>query len=336
MAATTMKVSVAGDGNKDGTTWGHAMDMAAWLGNMNDVPDAGDVYHVMTGTYTTGGTSIDTTARDGTFASPVRIIGVQDESDTWATGSNCPNIVLGADTWRLGDHYQMENLRGTVASQYGYRLDSYGLVRNCKFEQISETANYYGIYGGTGTRFVDSWAKAHDNGIAIRMVYGSVYGCYLKDSAYGISLGQSFGSVGFCVFDGCVDGLYTGGSDAINVRNNTFYGCGTAGFRIGAEGFGHVVQNNIFSGCDYGLKATALYGDNISDYNVFHNSTTGHRLNWNKGNNDMDGVDPDFANAAGASFSGFRPKNWSNILGFPGSGLVCGAVQPRRAVRLVD
>ena len=74
MAAATMYVTVAGAGDKSGSTWGNAMGLGEWETDVEATAEAGDIYYLEAGTYTL--TNAFSTALDGTDVAPIKIIGV--------------------------------------------------------------------------------------------------------------------------------------------------------------------------------------------------------------------------------------------------------------------
>lgn len=346
MAAADMYVTVAGAGTKAGNNWANAMDLAAWETDFEGSAEAGDRYFVKEGTYTL--TDHFATEQDGTGTDLIEIIGVVSgttaeppTSADWATGDNRPLIAAGAYAWNCDDYWLVRNIRLTSTANFGLRGDDGLVVINCKATQTNGGARY-GITGyGHYHRCIDCEASASGSGIAFGAgglnVHGGTYhGCYAHDSGVGFELSRYT-----CLVCSIADSCTTGVSilEYLSVlTNNTFYN-GTTGISSAAGRWGFLIYNNIFDSWTTGISLANAYEVNILDYNNYNNNGT-DVTNVTKGPNAI-AVDPLFANAGGGDFS---PRNWANMLCFPGefpgglsdgSGLICGAVQPRRAVKVI-
>lgn len=339
MAPTTMYVTVAGAGDNQGSTWARAFALADWLDDMTNNAEAGDLYNVYTGTYTLVGDF--STALDGSATNPIRIVGVSDQGvpPTPATGDDRPLIAANTRQCRWGDYWEVNRVRGTTTEAQGFRVDAGGKFINCNGNNSSGAAALY--LGNTDALAIDCEAQAA-SGTAIYLQSNrcGVFGCYVHDSDTGIR-GKAGAHIAFNLIDSCPDpndsGIDLGAEFGVLVLANTIYNCNLGIEATTAKRCTFV--NNIVDSCLLGAGWGTEQKSNYWDWNNWKNNTS-DVTNVTKGPNAL-AVDPDFIDAANGNF---WPRNWKSLLGFPGvfpgglsegRGLICGAVQPRRAVRLV-
>ena len=104
MAGSTHYVTQAGAGAKDGLAWASAFSVDEWEDELLNNAEADDIFYVLSGTYTLT-QAMDFSAKVGTAANPIQIIGVDNEaapvtSADWAYGTDRPLIAAAANTFR--------------------------------------------------------------------------------------------------------------------------------------------------------------------------------------------------------------------------------------------
>ena len=303
MAASTMYVTVAGAGTKEGNDWDNAMGYAEWESDMEGSAEAGDVYYVAGGTYTL---TSNLGCLAGATENPVKIIGVNSGTTNeganivaadYATGDNRPLIACGASYYMGANasYLEWQNFRATGSSTTVAYSGTYSLWVNCKAFNSSAAANRDAFSGSSYVQYVScegisTAGFAMDNGTGQTCIY-----CYFHDSNVGADIGtanQFFG----CVFDTCTTGynFYLHGV----VVNCTFYNC-TTGIS-GSTNYKGVLINNIFDACTTGATFTNSEEGNFFDYNVWDNTTD--ITNCSKGIHDITG-DPGLTNPASGDFT---------------------------------
>lgn len=308
MAAATMYVTVAGAGDKSGSSWSNAMDLAAWEADVVPNAEAGDVYNLYSDgddVYTiTGSLACD---NDGTSTAPIYVIGVSDQGTppTEATGSARPTIAIGANALSFDNYWQIRGFQFTGTGTNVARGDEFTIIRNCKGINSSGSADRIMFRLGGGSAKVIACEAICTNGRAVFIGgnYQMVVGCYIHDSKVGILTGNSIGGTClFNIFDSCSDtglslGITTGHSLAI--AHNTFYSTVTGIY--GNDLHGGLIWGNIVSDCSAAAATwDANYADNVFDFNDWYNNTT--TTNVTKGDNDQT-VDPQFTDAPNGDFS---------------------------------
>jgi len=342
MAAADMYVTAAGAGDKSGSSWANAMDLAAWLNDLTNNAEAGDRYFLMGGqTYTLTGNH-DSTAKNGTRAEYIEIIGVASgtaaEPPTfadWASGADRPLIAAGANDYILGEYHLNVNISCTFSAGDGLYANDYSVFTNCK--SVNTAGSNAIRANGYGCLLINCEASS-PNGNAFRVGNGTrgfcaALGCYAYDSSVGFTDLGSGDLFAFCVADTCTTGIWA--TYRARILNSTIYGSTTAGISSSAARYDLWILNNIIDSCLVGIALGSAGDSQILDYNDYHNNGT-DVTNATKGPN-ATAVDPGFVDAANGNFF---PKNWAILLGFPGifpgglsngAGLIRGAVQPRRA-----
>jgi len=296
---TDYRVTPAGAGDKNGTSWAHAMGYAEWEAYCEGTPAAGDRFFVAGGTYTL--TSNFACAAAGTAAANIWIIGVKSTTTNenpiysdWATGADRPVIVCGA-AYRFTNHnyWQVHNIEATGSAATvltGQNVAShYGVWRNCKSTNSSDTANRSAFAVGGYSRMwhceaVSTAGRAIAGLSSTLLVYLDC--CYAHDSNDGIYLGLFY--VNNCIVASCANyGIYISSSQSAQVRNTLVYNCEIGIRHIGdpAPGYG-VFVNNIILDCTTGVYWTAADHSSLFDYNCFYGNTTA-RTNVDPGPNDI-------------------------------------------------
>ena len=310
MAAESYAVTVAGAGTKAGTAggvadWDNAMDMAAWLADMINNAEPGDIYYIEDGTYTLTGAF--QTVLNGSAALPVKLIGVKTGttneppvlSDWSLADADRPVIATGANGWRFNDYYQFYNMSKTGTTEW--RSDIYPLWQNCKTLNSNGGASN-GIYNQQGSGHVDDCNIQSTNGTAILIVGGlvSIIDTYIHDSSVkGIDLG---GVPGLFVLHTTIDNCGIGidiDTQSCTLISNTIYGC-TTGINDSGNFVGMFIKNNSITSCTTGASWTSNVLNNFWDYNNWHGNTA-DTVNVTKGLNATANA-PEYT-AAGSDFS---------------------------------
>lgn len=319
-AAATMYVTPAGADTKTGADWAHAMGYAEWETDVEGSAEAGDIYYVAGGTYTL--TSDFVTALDGAVDNPIYIIGVKSSTTNeppvasdFATGTDRPLITDGASayTFDVDDYWVVKNIRMTGSDTNSISIGSGSIIENC-----------YASNDGAATRnalFLTQLNEAvsceltSTNGVGVvASANAKIYGCYIHDSATGISGGTSdnFSIIGNFI-DTCPIALSFGNASTTHtIVNNTLYNddktdAGSIGISSGTTNTHYIIINNIITGFETGISN----GDNYSntwyiDYNDFYDCGT-DRTNVAitapvRSSHDID-VNPAFTDAANGDFS---------------------------------
>ena len=307
MAAENYAVTVAGAGDKSGRSggemdWANAMDLAAWVGDMTNNAEAGDVYYVEEGTYTLTGAF--TSALDGTSALPINIIGVLSGTSNeppvfsdHAFGANRPVIACAANDFSVDDFWNIRNLDFTITTSGGVTVDTGSIIENCKVVN-SGVATRYGFYLKVYGRAIGCEAVS-DNGRAFQAALGPVVvACYAHDSSAGYYSGSTDGRFFNSIADTCTTGSDIISSDRTALVNCTIYNC-TTGIS-GTTARYSTFLNNIIDACGTGASWSSEIKSNWWDYNCWNN--TSDTTNVTKGDNAVTG-DPGMTNPGAGDFS---------------------------------
>ena len=307
-AAATMYVTPAGAGDKSGSDWDNAMGEAEFLADWRDNSEAGDTYYIYSGTYTPGANYSVT--RNGTAASPIRLIGVSDQGDppTEATGDDRP--LFDTETYQFypgGNYVLIKNWRcqGTGSNYSSSFFVTPGSVAvNVKSHNTSDTAGKIAIkqYGDSSRGFIIGCEAISDNGIGISFqTYGVAYGCYVHDCDQA-GMQMETGSAAeayFNIVDTCTTGMTLVTQHLNIVIGNTIYNC-TTGIS-GAAAYTSVFLNNIIDSCTTGASWDSEVAANHWDYNNWKNNTD-DTSNVIKGPH-ASALDPQFTDAENGDFS---------------------------------
>lgn len=302
-AAATMYVTVAGDGDKDGTSWANAFDLANWETDCEGSAEAGDIYYVAGGTYTL--TDNFSCQNDGTAALPIKVIGVTSGTTAepptvsdWAYGANRPLIAAGANALSWDDYWIAYNFQVTTTHSNGFELGSYSTGYNNYVYNSSETAGRYAIrqynFGGA---FYFCEGKS-TSGIGIGAQNGEpVAFSYAHDSTDCYKSGSLF--LISSVADTCTDGVDLVSQDGNSLINNVIYGC-TNGINATDSAFNSFINNIIDGNTNGAVWSTANELTNFWDYNIWNNTTD--VSNVTKGVHDITG-DPGLTAPADGDFT---------------------------------
>lgn len=284
MAANPIYVTVAGAGDKGGSTWANAMGRAEWETDLEAPASADDVYYVEEGTYTLT-EDIDCSAINGTSNAPITIIGVKSGTSNeppvfsdHAFTTARPLIAAGAYKWWFGDYWIFKNLRLTTTETWGFRTDAYSVFVNC----LSTPSGGSWAFVGTGAsnRFLGCEANANAGGFSL----GSnnlVFACYAHDGS-----NDGYQSGGATLYLNSIADTMGIGFDINNRNNNRVIGCTIYNCTTGISGttaIDFVCLNTILDANTTGASWTNPYSVNVWDYNCWDN--TSDVSNVTKGDN---------------------------------------------------
>jgi len=345
MAAADMYATVAGAGLKDGTDWDIALDYAAFENDYENNSEAGDRYFLMGGETYTLTSHLGDGTRDGTNAAYIEVIGVAPGTTAepptladWAVEADYPLFACGAFTVYGGEYWRFAKLKFTASASRKLHPQTGSQILNTVHTQTGG-ANQHVIYNnGTAdtmlvmnNRFIQS---SKNNAMCCYLRnYNTFIGNHCSGGSHGLQ-GYNRITATFNIVNDCVIGIRVGlGSfDDHKVINNTVHDC-TNGIDC-QDAYRTYLFNNTVSSCTNGILWTIARPTSWIDWNNYWNNGVDVAL-VSKGPNAM-AVDPMFRDAPNGDF---LPRNWANMLGFPGTfpgglsdgaGLICGAVQPKR------
>jgi len=299
------RVTPAGAGDTDGSSWANAMGEAEFEvsieGGGSQAIAAGDIYYVQAGTYTLD-SSYDSSATNGTGILPISIIGVKaatvNETPTytdWPTvgSEDRPTFVCGAYLITVGTYNKIFNCMFTGATSQFVITGTYTKVYNCKFYSTHDGSTGYCLSTGNSSDIMccefTGDANAYDhvygyyNGAYCRVIY-----CYFHDINGGF-IGNSGCSILFCVFDNLkASGIYNGTRPGTFAANNTFYNCLIA--VNCSTGHGCWI-NNIVDSCTNGFKWTTQ--EDASFYLNNHGDDVRNTTMWTLVATTMPHMDPE-------------------------------------------
>lgn len=232
------------------------------------------------GNYTANGAiSVASTASTG--AAPSNTIGYTSIRGDTCTGSNRPNIALGANTWAFGQFQNFSNLSFTGTSLTAFQCGIGSRATNIKVLNSSTTADRAAFVCGTdGIAFnVEAVCQL---GRAFNLTNSDHrhIGCYAHNSKIGFYNQAARNSIHHCLAQAC--SLYGMGSTTtcFTAQNCSFYGFATPrgssiGVNIAASIDNTYVFNSIISGWVTGISGTTSQRfSNRGAYNNFYNNTT--------------------------------------------------------------
>lgn len=326
----TMYVTVAGAGDKSGSSWANAMSLTEFQNDVINNAEAGDIYYVYSGTYTL--TSNFTTAKNGSASAIISIIGVSDQETppTEATGTDRPLFACSSYQFRIGQYWHVENLRFTITDYNGVMLNVAGILRNCKLEGSSAR----GCTMEDFVRVIDCEAISDVVGIYLSTYSAEAIGCYVHDSLIGIQA-ITHSVIEFCIIDTCShSGIYIGISGNVKAHHNTIYNCDKGIY--GTTGSRNFITNNIIDSCTtYGITWDSEYKSNYFDHNNYYNNGTDVN-NVTKGSH-ATALDPQFVDAPNGDFrigANLKAKGFPGA--FPGTHASCIGYLDTGAVQRVE
>lgn len=295
-AAATMYVTVAGAGDNSGDSWANAMSYSDWETDMEGSAEAGDIYYVAGGTYTLT-SDMNASTLDGTGTNNIKVIGVKSGTTNegasivfsdWAFGTDRPLIAGGSYAFKVGDYWQVRNIRMTSTANQAMYLDSASLFNNCYLDYSSSNSSSIGFYmNGALSRGIYNEVNGNNAGAKLtRIVDRSLfYGNYFHDSSRSCIESQGTTIILNNVIDTCGESGITA-NDRDVIIGNTFYNMNASG----AEALDIssddeiVIYNNLFDTVETAIVNGAAYDSNLVDHNVYSNTTT-DTTNVTKGNN---------------------------------------------------
>lgn len=306
MPENPIYVTVAGAGNKSGSTWGNAMGRAEWETDLEAPASPDDTYYVEEGTYTLS-EDIDNSAIDGTSTAPIKIIGVKSGTSNeppvfadHAFTTARPLIEAAGWMWKFGDYWIFKNLRVTTTEATGFQTGANCLLINCASNNSSGTSGRRGFTLGAVNNVIGCEAQSI-NGQAFRAdgSNNKFVGCYAHDSDYGFHAASGRMDTINSIADTCtIAGINIDARSDSQAINNTIYNC-AIGIR-GTSAVRCLIVNNIIDACTIGASWTTNYPSNYFDYNCWDNTTD--TVNITKGDNAVTG-DPGMGNPANGDFS---------------------------------
>ncbi len=279
-------------------------------GRLNGLEDAyfemlpaGAWNFIKSGTYTISATVI-VVSTNATATSPITSIGYTTLRGDTCNGSNRPLLACGANGFTLGGSNIGMNISVTGTSS-SLMADAVGLTWiNCKSVNSSTTASRSGFNTGSGSTALIGCEGVSQNGNAVTFGTQSarIYGCYLHDSATGISGSGQSAFIVSNLIEACDSNGIIGSAATLGIYcGNTIYGregkvSGTGLFINSASSSYNKVWSNIIYGFTTGLSVlTTKQGSNIGMFNDFFNNTT-DVSNFDKGYGNL-ALDPAFAGA---------------------------------------
>lgn len=279
MAAEEMAVTVVGAGDKSGTNgagaadWDNAMDMAAFIADVEGAAEAGDIYWVESGEYIM---NEDVAAgNDGVANSPITIIGVKDKNEPptfadWAVASgDRPLFTMAGFAFSVDNYWIVYNIRATGTDTWVLRGDTNTFFYNCKGDN-SGVATRYGIQVNDSNGGCINCEAISDNGYAfsVQGARKSVIFCYGHDSHTAFHTTYDETKFLFNIADTCTNGINI--VDEFNqlIMNNTIYNCSNAGITNDTiTSFGNFIINNIINDCGKSFIWNAATEHNFWAYN---------------------------------------------------------------------
>jgi len=285
-------------GNESGDSFTNAFGPTELYNHIEDTAAAGDLYYVLTGTYELT-EDIDASGNDGTGTNPIRIIGVSDESETWATGDDRPLFDLLARPFLLGDYWQSINLRHTGSHLDGWKTGTYAHIQNCSGKTTGGSG--HSVYElGDRSNVYNSEAQGGSTGIGFKFTnYGFAQGCYAHDLEQGISF-LFQGVADHCIVATTIQGGIRTAAYSHRIINCTFYN-NTVGFYGSAGDNMLFMLNCLFDANTTGAQASGSHGTDFLDYNNFSDTNGTPVSNLTRGPNTTS-HDADFVAAASGDF----------------------------------
>jgi hypothetical protein len=270
-------VDTAAGGDGSGDSWVNGMSEAQFETSLEGASAAGDTYFIRTGL--TLDSAYDSSARDGTTALYISIIGVKSGTTNegaaivpsdYAYLTDRPLVAAGANGISLGSYYMIRNLRITSSHANGFQLVSACHVENC----------YALTSGGNAFTTTSSWnrfikCEATDSaGIGFNLqTLNILKNCYVHDcGGDGISFNSDAIYIFDNVIDSCVIGIDVSARSLSHIVGNIIYGNSSHGI-YGTTGTRNLVLSNIISANAVGVEwTTADILSNYFDWNCWYNT----------------------------------------------------------------
>lgn len=306
MAAANYFVTPAGANGKTGADWENAMGEAEFEADLEANAEPGDVYYIASGTYTLD-SAYDSSAKDGTAAAPISIIGVNSglagsgvptyaqwaDANIGGEADNRPVFACGANAVTFGDYYKVYNCAFTGEAANVVTFGSYNVMYNLKGSHSSSSANRVMFVVALGTAAVLCEAIGVTNFVCTGFNLGNTSKtifCTAHDCNTGFSLGSNASSCLFCIAEDCATvGFSLSTRLASLIMNCTGNDC--ADGVTGSTGAG-VFINNLLEGC----TSDGFYWSTQSDVNFFiknHGNDTRNTDMWDGVATTMPHMDPE-------------------------------------------
>lgn len=318
--AATLDRACGTDGAKTGGDWAYGGALDILTDALLEGMIAGNTIYVKNdGTMTLGG-ALDV-ANDGTTANPIIIEGYNASRGDNPTGTDRPLIAAAANATTFDNFWHFKNLRFTMTSLAGLKVDDGGLILNCKATNSSGSsfreAFTLNHSSNIGARIINSEAIS-TAGIAISVTGGIAIGNYIHDSTGGLTISSSsrISMAMSNVIDTCTNGITIPTGAGQIILNNTIYNSSTNCIGTGTLSNRAVVMNNILDNCGTGINVTASGLGPFVDWNNYTNNST-DVSGVTKGDN-ATALDPEFEDAANGDF-GVGENMKSSGPNFPGT-----------------
>ena len=309
-------------GLADGSSWPNCFgpaELDAWA-TAAALPD--DDCYCLSGAYAMPAI---VSGRDGSKATPIRLIGVKNESMEWASGLERPAFAFGANIFQVDQWWKLHNLRISGSAATVARGNNGTVWTNCLIESASLLAASQGLYlGDLGAKAVDC-EVTNPNGRGIFTVNSTaITGCTVRDSLVGIRTNGDANTVAANLIYNCPTGVRISGNRIFNSYiGNTLYN-GVTGFQSTlATADRNLFLRNIIAGFTTPADWVANYESNVWDWNVWWNSGT--PVNVTKGPNAID-ADPGFVDPAALDFRLKAVVEGPPLPGVADGGALVGAV----------
>lgn len=289
--------ATATGGTYDGTTWATAFREAELETFLEGTVVAGDVVFLRDSDFALD-SAWDSSARDGTAASPIALIGVKSTcthegsavvySDWARLSADRPFIDGGANAITFGDYYVIRNISFQGEAINVVTTGTYSVIENCKFENdYGSAAARYSLNITTYTKVLNcEFTGANTHGLytsgSNRILFNYFHDLATSTNGYGITLYSLSNVVAFNIFDTMLRGVFV---DDMNhtIVNNTFYNC-VDGIYESTNYNGHLIMNNILEGCtSHGIYSATQYdlnfywknhGNDTRNVHMWHNVDT--------------------------------------------------------------
>jgi hypothetical protein len=234
----------------------------------------------MEGTYTLNSDNFVVSARNGSSAALISIIGVRDDTTGVPTDANYaylddrPYFDAATNTkqFKLGSYVCVRNCRFLGNHSDGALCVSVSaIVENCKCNNNKNSSTSYEGLSVNTNCLVLNCDLAAVGGVAGASLatYGRFVNCYFHDSSIGLAPGSAGGVAINCVFDTCTThGISIGAYTNVTLFGNVFYDCAIGVYATTAPGL--LAVNNVWDKCaDDGndVSYTTASKDIWFDYN---------------------------------------------------------------------
>ncbi len=312
MAFTYMHVTVAGAGDKSGSSWANAMGYAEFETDFEGSSAAEDIYIVKEGTYTLT-SDMAASGRNGTTTDVISVWGVKSATTNegaavvasdLAYGTARPLFAGGADYgFEVGSYWELVGIRVTTSKTgRAIYINAGSKVSNCYASNTSASADQYALYANGVDNMIENNELICTNGYAA-FIYDegtTLQYNYIHDSKVGMRENARL-HIFRNTFDTCTTGISIAGRLGCCVNGNVVYNC-TDGISILAGYSNHFTNNSITDCVDGVASATKLY-TNFFDYNNWYNNTNDINGGGAEKGMHATAVDPEYTDAPNGDFS---------------------------------